>query len=250
MLKSSGIYQIRNTVNGEVYVGSATSLRRRWYEHQSCLRRGVHHAVTLQRSWKKNGEVAFVFEPLLACAKGMLLFYEQRAIDVLRPKYNMSRTAGNCLGVKHSDETRARMSAVNKGKKITPAHHAAMLAGRIGTKNTPEHNAKIAAAARGRPCSAETKAKLAAHNAGKVLPLETREKISAALRGKPHNTPSGPLSTEHKARISAAITGIRRSPETLAKMRAAASARVRAWKTAIAVFATAGFWARAAGGVI
>lgn len=56
---------------------------------------------------------------------------------------------------------------------------------------------------------------------------------------------------EHSAKIAAANVGLglgsKKTPETLAKMRLAAAARVRVWKTAIVVFATAGFWSTAGG---
>lgn len=223
----TGIYQIRNTATGKLYVGSAVSLRRRWCEHASLLRRGQHHSRHLQRAWNKRGPQAFVFEPLFICTKDMLLFYEQRAIDGLRPAYNGSPTAGNCLGVKHTDATRAKMRAANLGKKLSPEHAAAVSTARTGRKNTPEHNARIRAAALGRPVSEATKEKLRAANLGKKASSETRAKISAGNTGKACG-PQGPLSEAHKAAISTALKGTVRSAETRAKMSAARKARARA----------------------
>ena len=247
MRNPAGIYQIRDTVTGKVYVGSAVSLRRRWYEHCSLLRRGQHHSRHLQRAWEKRGEQAFVFEPLLICAKNMLLFYEQRAIDVLRPAYNGSPTAGNCLGVKHTAETRARMSAANIGKTLSEEHKKNIARANLGRQFTTDTLSKMSASATGRRHTPEAKAKIAAKRAVQVISEGHRYAISAALKGRP----KPPRSAEHSAKIAAANVGLglgsKKTPETLAKMRLAAAARVRVWKTAIVVFATAGFWSTAGG---
>lgn len=249
MITSPGIYQIRNTTNGKTYVGSAASLRRRWYEHCSYFRRGAHPNRYLQRAWDKHGAAAFVFEPLFVCAKDMLLFYEQRAIDVMAPAYNLSPTAGNTLGVKHTPETCARMSESRRGVKQKPEHVAARASSNRGKKRTEETKARIAAAATGRACPPETKAKLSARYLGGTLPQETKAKISAALKGRCTRTP-GPISEEHKAAISKANLGRKPPPETIAKYRIAARARVQKWRAAIATLAAAMFWHKQAGGVL
>lgn len=223
-MKQSGVYEILNTSNGKRYVGSAVSLPRRWLEHRSLLRKGKHHSRILQRAWGKYGEQAFEFSPLLVCAKTDLIFYEQRAMDTLRPEYNIAPTAGNCLGVKHSAETRARMSAANKGKKLPPEVVEKIAAANIGKKRSSEFKTAQSARATGRTHSDETKAKLSAINSGKAIPAATKEKISEALKGvgKP------PRSAEHSAKISAATKGKPKGPkseETKAKMRAAAKLR-------------------------
>ena len=38
----SGIYIIRNTVNGKIYIGSAVNLEKRLYEHFWALRKNKH----------------------------------------------------------------------------------------------------------------------------------------------------------------------------------------------------------------
>ena len=62
--RKSGIYQIRNLVNGKVYVGSAVNLQHRRREHRSDLRNGTHHSIKLQRAYNKYGESSFAFEIL------------------------------------------------------------------------------------------------------------------------------------------------------------------------------------------
>src|SRR4051812_8478775 len=58
-----GIYQIRNTVNGKVYIGSSTNVEGRWRTHKCALRKKTKKASPhLQAAWIKYGESAFVFE--------------------------------------------------------------------------------------------------------------------------------------------------------------------------------------------
>lgn len=242
-----GIYQIRNTANGNQYVGSAASLRRRWYEHSSRLRRGAHDNRYLQRAWDKYGEAAFAFEPLFICAKGMLVFYEQRALDVFQPEYNLSPTAGNSLGVRHTEETCARMSASRRGLKQSPAAIAKRAASLRGKKRTQETKDKMRALATGRPVSEATKAKLRVANLGKKASPETRSKISAGNTGKPCG-PQGPLSEAHKAAISKAGLGRKLSEEAKASMSIAAKARVQKWKACLATIAAAMYFNKLVGG--
>jgi group I intron endonuclease len=58
----SGIYQIRNSVNGKIYVGSAKNIYARWTAHKAQLRENRHHSILLQRAWNKYGAFAFSFE--------------------------------------------------------------------------------------------------------------------------------------------------------------------------------------------
>lgn len=101
-----------------------------------------------------------------------------------------------------SAETRARMSAANKGKVLSE-----------------DHRAKIGAANKGKAKSEDHRANLSAANIGKVLSQDARAKISAANKGKV-------LSEEHRANLSEALRGKSPSEETRAKMRAAGKGRV------------------------
>lgn len=58
----SGIYVIRNQINGKVYVGSSKDIYTRWTRHRHDLKRNIHCNVVLQRAWNKYGEDNFIFE--------------------------------------------------------------------------------------------------------------------------------------------------------------------------------------------
>uniref|UniRef100_A0AAU7J7X6 Homing endonuclease n=1 Tax=Xanthomonas phage MK21 TaxID=3148942 RepID=A0AAU7J7X6_9CAUD len=186
-LNQSGIYAITSP-SGKMYIGSAVNIRQRWYLHRSDLAKGKHHCTALQHAYNKYGG-ELVYSVLMLCPKEDLIKEEQRHIDLWRPKgmlYNSSLTAGSCLGMKHSDETKARISAALGGKR--------------GTSPSGETRARIAAALRGRQLSEETRAKMAASQRGKGNSEETRAKISAAKRGRQ-------FSEETRAKIAAALLG-------------------------------------------
>lgn len=113
----SGIYRIRNSVNGRFYIGGSWNVQKRFGDHKRDLGKGTHHSKFLQRSWDKYGEDAFSFEILIICSVRDLLVYEQFLIDGLKPAYNMSPTASSRRGMRASDETKRRLSESHKGKE-------------------------------------------------------------------------------------------------------------------------------------
>ncbi len=195
---TGGVYEIVHTAAGRRYIGSAGSFARRWSEHRRTLRLGKHHSVVLQRAWDKYGAAAFVFRPLLICAPKDLRDYEQRCLDGLKPEYNVSRTAEfSRLGLKHTPESRARMSAAHTGKTrgpLTPEHKANLSRAHIGLKYAPQ--------------TAEQRARKSLRTRGRKMSAEFCEAASRRMLG----VSRGPLSVEHKAKISAAHRGRPKSP--------------------------------------
>lgn len=112
----------------------------------------------MQRCWDKHGGEFFVFRVLICCSVENLLWYEQRALDALRPEYNSAPKAGSQLGYKHSAESRKKMSA-----------------------SRPKDFAPFA----GKSHCAETRRKISEAKAGVKLGAYSRErasKASAAMR--------------------------------------------------------------------
>ncbi len=103
------------------------------------------------------------------------------------------------LGMGHTLETRQKISAALRGRKMSSEMRAKLRAANLGRKKTPEEIAKNAAANRGRKHTLETRAKMR----GRVVSAESRAKISVGLRG------------------------IKRSPETRKKM---SEAKIALWK--------------------
>ncbi len=134
MVSYGGIYRIRNKLNGDSYIGSAVNFIKRARVHKHHILKEKHDCIYLQRAVKKYGPANFVMEPLLVCRREDLIFFEQRAIDVFNPKYNIARTAGNCLGTIKSPEARAKMRAKKLGRKLTPEHKARISATLLAQK--------------------------------------------------------------------------------------------------------------------
>lgn len=153
-------------------------------------------------------------------------------------------------GMRFSAETRAKMSAAKRGRKLSPEHVEKVATANRGKRRAPDVIEKIqakrkgfrhseatvariadklrgrplsperVAALRGRklgPCSEETKAKIRAKHVGKRLTPEHRKKLSDAHRGKR-------LSEKHKAKL-ARSKGWKHTPEAIAKITAARRAR-------------------------
>lgn len=218
----SGIYEIVNTTNGKRYVGSSVDLAKRRAYHRQTLRKQTHCNPYLQNAWNKYGEGAFKFKTFFYCGGESLIELEQMALDELKPEYNIARVAGSCLGVRRSDETKAKMSAIMRGNQHS-----------LGHKCSPEERAKVSAAlmgnsnSRGFRHTAETRAKVSAAQTGnknclgRKLSEETKKKISAAKKGRKHTD-------EARANMSVAQRGRKRVPhsaETRAKISAAKTGR-------------------------
>jgi group I intron endonuclease len=116
---NKGIYKIRNKINGKFYIGSSIDINHRWTMHINSLKRGDHHSIILQRAWNKYGLDNFIFEIIEETSDYSLIEREQYYLDHLKPIYNISPTAGNCLGIKRSNKTKQLLRDINLGKKVT-----------------------------------------------------------------------------------------------------------------------------------
>jgi group I intron endonuclease len=162
-----GIYTIRNTISGRIYIGSSVNIERRWRVHVHHLKAGTHHSSILQRSWDKHGEGAFAFEVWLVIDAKLLIDHEQDLIDRLKPSLNIHPKARSPLGVKRTAETRLKLSVMKRGKQPDhlveyskqcigkPAPHVVESNRRRGGVKTgphsPERRANISLAKKGVP---------------------------------------------------------------------------------------------------
>lgn len=219
--KIAGIYCIRQTNGNGYYVGSAVDVNKRWNEHKWKLNKGIHHCPHLQNAWNKHGSHCFRFEILevipshLIINNKSLMPFEQLYIDIMKPNYNACPVAGNSLGRTHSPETRAKISAANKGKlkgkprspEVCAKMSESMKGKNTGKTRTPEQKAKIIKALTGRKPTDETRVKMSLSQRGRIITLEARAKISAANKGRKH-TP------ETIAKRVASVKGTKRKPHT------------------------------------
>ena len=198
----SGIYQIKNTINGKCYIGSAVDLKKRWRNHLSALRRRGHYNKHLQRAFDKYGEATFTFSILEQIEDtSQLIIHEQHYLGVLNSEYNILPFAGNSLGFRHTDEALAKMSIANTGERNPNYGKTGEQSPLYGKHPSEETLAKrsIAYTGEGNP------------NYGKHHSEETKRKISEALMGQQ-------VSDETKRKISEALMGRQVSEETKHKM--------------------------------
>jgi group I intron endonuclease len=179
----TGIYEIRNMHNGHIYIGSAVNVERRWGDHKKCLNRGTHHSGHLQNAWNKYGADAFEFTVIELCFPWALIMREQHFMDTLCPEYNICPIAGNTLGRRHTEETRAKLSAALKGNSRK----------------------------KGKIMSEDVRRKISESKTGKTFTEERKRNMSEARKGKPH-------SEEHRQKISESHKGITPSDETRKKL--------------------------------
>lgn len=208
-LKLAGIYTIRNTVNGKLYVGSTAWFRRRFKDHRKDFRQKKHHCIPLMRAWKKYGASAFVFEILEIVqdpTQEKLLGREQAYLDHYQPKwlYNICRIATSQLGMRRSEETKERMRRAARNRK-RPAPF------------TEEHRQNLSKANKGKVRSAETCERMRQANLGKTLSPEHCQNMRAARLGKTFWRHTA----ESKRKLSIAKRGQHPTAESRAKMRAA-----------------------------
>jgi group I intron endonuclease len=210
-----GAYQIVNKLNGHKYIGSSINIWTRWGHHLSDLRKNKHDNNYLQNAWNKYGEDNFEFGVLLFCDADNTFIYEQSCLDGLKPEYNIAIDAFvSRKGLKHSDETKEKMSKAALGNKNG-----------VGNKNTL-----------GRKLSDYHKAKISESLVGNKRALgntpsdEARTKMSNALLGNTR-TLGYKHSEESKEKMSKSrigntnSLGHKHSDETKAKMRESAKRR-------------------------
>jgi group I intron endonuclease len=200
----TGIYCIRNAIDGSLYIGSAArSFPDRWSRHRMDLRRNKHANPHLQAAWNFYKESSFQFSVLETCAPERCIEREQYFIDILHPQYNICRVAGSTFGHIPSAATRAKMSTANLGHICPPGTRAAISTAQRGNRHWL-----------GRHHTEATKAKIGLTHKGKVVSGETRARISAAGIKRFQ-------SSEARAKLRIAHLGQKPSPENLLKLRAA-----------------------------
>ncbi len=198
-----GVYQIKNTITGDYYIGSSSTINKRLREHRCRLANNTHPNPHLQSAYNKYGADSFEFTAILLCTREHKLYYEQGFLDLFKPAYNIAICAiASAQGLRRSEETNRKNSEARKGKPN----------GWLGKHLTEEHKRKLSEANKGKHLSEETKRKLSeahkgkhhtdearANMCGRVVTDETRAKISEAKKGKPN----GRLGYKHTEAASA-----------------------------------------------
>lgn len=119
---TSGVYAIVHIASGRVYIGSSSTIEKRWAYHRSALSRRTHENTYLTHAWHKYGADAFVFKVIEAVQVSALIQQEQYWIDQYRATdrrhgFNISPVAGSTRGYRPTPEVRAKWSTAQRGRK-------------------------------------------------------------------------------------------------------------------------------------
>jgi len=135
-----GVYLWINSLNGKMYVGSSIDLCSRISAYFSLNRA---HGI-IGEALRKYGLVGFTlvvfFMPNITSSSVLAL--EQGVLDNCVCDYNINPTADSRAGVKHSEETRSKMSCSKLGQKHSEETRSKMSCSKLGQRreNTPRFN--------------------------------------------------------------------------------------------------------------
>jgi hypothetical protein len=118
-IKIPAIYQIRNVLDGNIYVGSTKSFDQRMQSHLHELRAGIHHSYKLQKAWDDYFPPAFSFEIIeltISDEKKRLREREQFYIDLMKPFYNICLDSSTSKNTLRSNKTKFLISLKAKGR--------------------------------------------------------------------------------------------------------------------------------------
>jgi group I intron endonuclease len=191
------VYLITNKINGKRYVGqTSVSIEQRWRQHKCDATKG--NTKHLYKAIRKYGFENFEIKPLVIVGtKQEMDRYEQgliKAWDLRNPDkgYNLTDGGEGCLGLTHSEETRALLSRNAKMLGIKPPS-------RKGCRPSLEERRQMSERMKGNT-----------YGVGISPSQETRKKLSDANKGKT-------LSEEHKRKIAISHIGIKPTQETINK---------------------------------
>lgn len=151
MKKISGIYQIKNKINGKIYVGSSNNICLRWWHHKyNALEKNSTKCPKLYAALRKYGVDAFEWTVLLECDQTELYKEEQNWLNenFLSSNYNVSKFA----------------DAPMRGKTFSELHIAKLKNARSRRKISNETKLKMSKSKLGKRHSSHTIKKLSGEN--------------------------------------------------------------------------------------
>jgi group I intron endonuclease len=178
---TSGLYQIKNTISGGVYIGRSVDVDNRLTHHRNELRRGVHRNRRLQNSWNKYGLEAFKFQLLWEKSPDELYELEGFVLEFLwgdERLYNHYKLSyggfepGNKIGCfPRSEETRERMRQAFIGRVFSDEHRNKIRVLKTGLKASEATRKKMSQAKIGKPRSASFSEKMSVKMTGEANPM-------------------------------------------------------------------------------
>lgn len=194
----SYVYCITCLVNGKRYVGKANDPVGRWRDHLKVVRNVDSAGLVIHQAIRKHGEENFKFEVVSEHETEKEAFEAERCLirewGTMDHGYNLNE--GGEGGFNPSDETRAKLSAVHKGRPKSEETRQKMSAARVGKKLSEETKQKIRAQC-GWKHTDESRLKMSLAQRGHSVSDERRRKSSETQKGRK-------FSSEHRAKLATA----------------------------------------------
>lgn len=189
------------TPSGKVYIGITCRKPEERWENGSGYKGNKHFYRAIQRYGWSNIRHEIVADGLTkaqACAMEIKLIAEY---DATNPDKGYNRSTGGesgSLGMRHSAESRRKMSKAKKGANHPNygKHLSIDVRRKIGESNKGRTSPR-----KGTHLSVETRMKIGKANKGKYVSEETKRKLSESLKGKrPSDETRKKLSMAHKGK--------------------------------------------------
>jgi len=210
------IYLLTNTIDHNQYIGfTSRTLVKRCEEHlaEANLTRKNSHLYNAIRyyGWAAfTSEILYMSEDAHHCKNEAEVALIADYNTYKGRGYNLTEGGDGCVGYKHSQESKDKISNAKKG-----------------TKHSQETIDKMTKSRQGRIFSQETKLKMSAAKTGKKLSIETKLKMSKPKSEKTKIKMKGPKSAEAKSNMSKNRMGMKFSDEHRKNLSLAAKNRKR-----------------------
>lgn len=215
---NSGIYQIVNTKNNKIYIGSSKNCKKRIITHFSLLRNNKHKNKHLQSAYNKYGKENFNASIIELCKIEDLFIREQYYVDYYKSQYVYIDNIKECIlynikledvttskgriGFSHTDETKKIISNKNKGLKRTDETKQKLRESKLGKSHPIHPNSKLALIKerQTRKINYKNNIKVPKQKNKKIYTIEEKKKISNSKIGNknPMFGINGEKSPSHK----------------------------------------------------
>jgi predicted GIY-YIG superfamily endonuclease len=137
----NGAYILTDRKSGVFYIGSSNDFFTRLSRHMGELAEGIHHATLLQEAFNAGAQISHSFQGVPTREDAYKL--ERMLIEQHAGNKLLANKTYNGYSPVITEETKRKLSILNKGKKHTPEVVAKMTEFQRGRVRTPEQIAQL-----------------------------------------------------------------------------------------------------------